>query len=51
MNCTFFCGTQGIEVWMGKHPLPSYAVHIWKCRIVIPNLVDLIASSEFILVG
>jgi hypothetical protein len=28
-NCTlpFFCGTQGIEVWMGKHPLPSYAVH------------------------
>jgi hypothetical protein len=27
MTCTLFCGTQGIEVWMGKHPLPSYAVH------------------------
>jgi hypothetical protein len=27
MNCTLFCGTQGIEVWMGKHPLPSCSVH------------------------
>jgi hypothetical protein len=25
MNCTFFCCTQGIEVWMGTHLLPSYA--------------------------
>jgi hypothetical protein len=24
-NCTLFCCTQGIEVWMGNHPLPSYA--------------------------
>jgi hypothetical protein len=39
MNCTLFCGIQGIQVWMGKHPLPSYAVHKWNCRIVIPNLV------------
>jgi len=37
-NCTFFCGTQGIEVWMGKHLLPSYAVHTWRCRIVIPGM-------------
>ena len=42
MNCTLFAvhkamlfrcviwlsgSTQGIEVWIGKHPLPSYAVH------------------------
>jgi hypothetical protein len=27
MNCTLFCSAQGIQVWMGKHPLPSYAVH------------------------
>jgi hypothetical protein len=39
MNCTLFCGKQGIQVWMGKHPLPSYAVHKWNCRIVIPDLV------------
>jgi hypothetical protein len=39
MSCTFFCSTQGIEVWMGKHPLPSHAVHKWSCRIVIPDLV------------
>jgi hypothetical protein len=39
MNCTFCCGTQGIEVWMGKHPLPSHAVHKWSCGIVIPDLV------------
>ncbi len=39
MNCTLFCGAQGIQVWMGKHLLPSYAVHKWNCRIVIPNLV------------
>ncbi len=30
-KCTFFCGTQDIEVWMGKHPLSSYAVHKWSC--------------------
>ncbi len=30
MNCTLFCCTQGIEVWMGKHPLPSYA-ELQKC--------------------
>ncbi len=35
----FFCGAQGIEVWMGKHPLPSYAVHKSSCRLVIPDLV------------
>jgi hypothetical protein len=23
MNCTLFCGAQGIEVKMGKHSLPS----------------------------
>jgi hypothetical protein len=40
MNCTLFCGAQGIEVWMGKHSLPSYAVHKWNCRIVIPDLVN-----------
>ncbi len=51
MNCTFFCGTQGIKVWIGKHHLPSYAVHKWNCRIVILDLVNLIASPEFILVG
>ncbi len=39
MNCTFFCSKQGIEVWMGKHPLPSYTVHKSSCRIVIPDLV------------
>ncbi len=39
MNCIRFCGTQGIEVWMGKHPLPSCAVHKWSCRIVLPDLV------------
>ncbi len=39
MNCTLFYGAQGIQVWMGKHPLPSYAVHKWNCRIVIPDLV------------
>jgi hypothetical protein len=39
MNCTLFCGAQGIQVWMGKHPLPSYAVHKWNCRIVILDLV------------
>jgi hypothetical protein len=22
MSCTFFCGAQGTQVWMGKHPLP-----------------------------
>jgi hypothetical protein len=38
MNCTLFCGTQGIDGWMGKHPLPSYAVHKLSCRIVIPDL-------------
>jgi hypothetical protein len=38
MNCTFCCGTQGIEVWMGKYPLPSHVVHKWGCRIVIPDL-------------
>jgi hypothetical protein len=30
MNSTLFCGTQGIDVWMGKHPLPFYAVHRWS---------------------
>ncbi len=30
---------QGIEVWMGKHPLPSCAVHKWSYRIVLPDLV------------
>jgi hypothetical protein len=39
MTCTLFCGTQGIEVWMGKHPLPSYAVYKWSYRIVLPDLV------------
>ena len=39
MTCTLFYGTQGIEVWMGKHPLPSYAVHKWSYRIVLPDLV------------
>jgi hypothetical protein len=39
MNCTLFCGTQGIEVWIGKHPLPSYALHKWSCRTVLPDLV------------
>ncbi len=39
MNCTLFCGTQGIDIWMGKHPLPSFAVHNWSCRIVMPDLV------------
>jgi hypothetical protein len=39
MNCTHFCGAQGIQVWMGMHPLPTYAVHKWICRIVIPDLV------------
>jgi hypothetical protein len=39
MNCTFFCSAQGIQVWMGKHPLPSYAVYKWTCRIVILDLV------------
>jgi hypothetical protein len=39
MNCTLFCGTQGIEVWMGKHPLPSCAVHKWSYRIVLLDLV------------
>jgi hypothetical protein len=39
MNCTLFCGAQGIQVWMGKHPLPTCAVHKWNCRIVIPDLV------------
>ncbi len=39
MNCTLFCGAQGIQVWMGKHPLPSYDVHKWNCRIVIPDLI------------
>jgi hypothetical protein len=34
-NCTFFCSTQGIEVWTGKNPLPTYAVHKGSCRIVI----------------
>jgi hypothetical protein len=36
MNCSLVFSAQGIEVWMGKHPLPSYAVHKWNCRIVIP---------------
>jgi hypothetical protein len=39
MNCTLFCIAQGIQVWMGKHPLSSYAVHKWNCIIVIPDLV------------
>ncbi len=39
MDCTFCCGIQDIEAWMGKHPLPSHAVHKWSCRIVIPDLV------------
>jgi hypothetical protein len=39
MNCTLFCSAQGIQVWMGKHPLLSHAVHKWSCRIVIPDLV------------
>ncbi len=39
MTCTLFCGTQGIEVWMGKHPLPSCAVHKWSYRIVLPDLL------------
>ncbi len=30
MTCTLFCGAQGIQVWMGKHPLLSYAVHKWN---------------------
>jgi hypothetical protein len=34
-----FCGTQGIKVWMGNHPLPSCAVHKRSCRIVVPDLV------------
>jgi hypothetical protein len=39
INCTFCCSTQGIEVWMGKHPLPSHSVHKWSCRMVISDLV------------
>ncbi len=39
MSCTLFCITQGIDVWMGKHPLPSYAVHKRSCRIIIPDRV------------
>jgi hypothetical protein len=39
MTCTPFCGTQGIEVWMGKHPLPSYAAHKWSYKILLPDLV------------
>ncbi len=39
MNCTLFCIAQGIQVWMGKHPLPSDAVRKWNFRIVIPDLV------------
>jgi hypothetical protein len=39
MTCTLFCGTQGIGVWMGKHPLPSCAVHKWSYRILLPDLV------------
>ena len=39
MNCTLFCNTQGVDVWMGAHPLPSYAVHKWSCRKVVPDLV------------
>ncbi len=39
INCTFCCGTQGIGVWMGTHPLPTHAIHKWSCRIVIPDLV------------
>ena len=54
MNCTLFAvhkamlfrcvswlsgSTQGIEVWMGNHPLPSYAVHKRSCRIVVPDLL------------
>jgi hypothetical protein len=27
MNCILFCCAQCIQVWMGKHPLPSCAVH------------------------
>ncbi len=27
-NCTFFCGTQGIEVWMGKHPKLTYTIQM-----------------------
>ena len=34
-----FCCTQVIEVWVGKPPLPSYDVHKWRYRIVIPGLV------------
>jgi hypothetical protein len=39
MNCTLFCSAQGNQVWMGKPPLPTYAVHRWNCRIAIPDLV------------
>ncbi len=39
MKCTLFCGAEGTQVWMGKQPLPSYAVNKWNCRIVIPDLV------------
>jgi hypothetical protein len=47
ISCTLFCGAQGIEVWMGKHSLPSYAVHKWNCRIVMPNLVRSDCVLEF----
>jgi len=60
MNCTLFAvhkamlfqcvswlsgSTQGIEVWMGNHPLPSYAVHK-RLQNFCTGSSDLIASSK-----
>jgi hypothetical protein len=65
MNCTLFAvhkamlfrcviwlsgSTQGIEVWMGNHPLPSYAVHK-KLQNICTGSSDLIASSKCIFCG
>jgi hypothetical protein len=65
MNCTPFAvhkamlfrcinrlsgSTQGIEVWMGNHPLPSYAVHK-RLQNSCTGSSDLIASSKFIFCG
>jgi hypothetical protein len=65
MNCTPFAvhkamlfrcinrlsgSTQGIEVWMGNHPLQSYAVHK-RLQNSCTGSSDLIASSKFIFCG
>jgi hypothetical protein len=65
MNCTLFAvhkamlfrcinrlsgSTQGIEVWMGNHPLPSYAVHK-RLQNSCTGSSDLIASSKCIFCG